>query len=108
MTKLTPTGITADRNQKILQITWSDGETSRIPFPRLRAACPCAQCRGGHENMRDTPDPEVFMIPLTDARENELQDVQAVGNYGITIAWADGHKFGIYTWEYLRALDPSP
>jgi DUF971 family protein len=54
--------------------------------------------------MRDTPDPEVFTIPLHDARENEMTDLQAVGNYGITIAWADGHKFGIYTWSYLRAL----
>lgn len=54
--------------------------------------------------MRSTPDPGVFEIPLRDARENEIADVQPVGNYGITIAFADGHKFGIYTWDYLRAL----
>ncbi|HUF38069.1 MAG TPA: DUF971 domain-containing protein [Anaerolineales bacterium] len=94
----------ADRSERILHIEWEDGGRSHIPFPLLRAACPCAQCRGGHENMRSTPDPEVFTIPLRDARENELADIQPVGNYGITIAWADGHKFGIYTWDYLRAL----
>jgi len=104
LNKFKPAGIKADRSERILQIDWDDGETSWIPFPLLRAACPCAQCRGGHENMRDTPDPDVFKIPLRDARENELADIQAVGNYGITVAWADGHKFGIYTWNYLRAL----
>jgi DUF971 family protein len=104
LNKFKPTGIKADRTERVLQIDWDDGERSRIPFPLLRAACPCAQCRGGHDNMRDTPDPDIFMIPLRDARENELADIQAVGNYGITIAWADGHKFGIYTWNYLRAL----
>ncbi len=99
-----PTGITADRNKKTLSISWEDGTSTEIPFARLRAACPCAQCRGGHENMSDTPDPLVFQIPLRDARENEVTDVQLVGNYGLTVAWGDGHKFGIYTWDYLRKL----
>lgn len=91
-----------------MKIQWVDGTESAIPFPLLREACPCAQCRGGHENMRDTPDPSVFEIPLKDARENEISDIQPVGNYGITIAFADGHKFGIYTWDYLRALGDGP
>lgn len=85
-------------------IGWTDDAVSAIPFSLLRDACPCAQCRGGHENMSSTPDPEVFLIPLKDSQETALTDVQAVGNYGITIAWGDGHKFGIYTWDFLRAL----
>lgn len=104
MNSHTPTGITADRNKKLLGISWADGAESAIPFALLREACPCAQCRGGHENMSSTPDPDVFLIPLRDSKENEIADVQAVGNYAITIAWGDGHKFGIYTWDYLRAL----
>ncbi len=88
----------------MLKISWNDGVENSIPFTLLRGACPCAQCRGGHENMSSEPDPDVFLIPLMDSKENEITDVQAVGNYGITIAWGDGHKFGIYTWEYLRAL----
>lgn len=104
MNNHTPTGITADRNNKNLIITWTDEVESAIPFALLREACPCAQCRGGHENMSSEPDPSVFLIPLKDSKENEITDVQAVGNYAITIAWGDGHKFGIYTWNYLRAL----
>ena len=103
-----PTGITANKTDRELTVTWDDGHTSVYPFGLLRAACPCASCRGGHENMSDTPDPLVFQIELRDARENEIEDLQLVGNYGLTIAWGDGHKFGIYTWEYLRKLgDPS-
>jgi DUF971 family protein len=27
-----------------------------------------------------------------------------VGNYGVQVAWKDGHDTGIYTWEMLRTL----
>ncbi len=104
MNKHTPTGVTADRQKRIFQITWDDDTASAIPFALMRGACPCAQCRGGHENMKQEPDPNVFLIPLRDSRQTEMIDVQPVGNYGITVAWEDGHKFGIYTWDYLRAL----
>jgi DUF971 family protein len=104
MNKNTPSGITADRAKRLFIISWVDGISSEIPFSLLRKACPCAQCRGGHENMSKSPDPDVFLIPLSDGKENEITDVQPVGNYGITVAWGDGHKFGIYTWDYLREL----
>ena len=104
MSNPTPQSITADRQKRLLLIEWDSGEKAAIPFARLRAACPCAQCKGGHENMTKTPDPNVFLIPLQDSRENEIEDIQGVGNYGVTVSWGDGHKFGIYTWEFLFAL----
>ncbi len=55
-----PTGITANRDLAELIISWDDGHTSIYPFSIVRAACPCAECRGGHENMRAVPDDEVF------------------------------------------------
>jgi DUF971 family protein len=38
--------------------------------------------------------------PLT-AIEAEL-----VGNYAVRIRFSDGHDTGIYSWEYLRRIDP--
>jgi DUF971 family protein len=30
-----------------------------------------------------------------------------VGNYAIRISFSDGHSSGIYTWAYLREIDPA-
>jgi DUF971 family protein len=108
MSATRPTGITADRTTSILTIAWSDGHTSHYPFSLLRNACPCASCRGGHENMRSTPDPFVFDLPVEDSPRTHLVNLEAVGSYAITIAWEDGHHYGIYNWSYLRALCPCP
>ncbi len=103
-----PTGITADRRLSELTITWDDGHTSLYPFALLRAACPCAECRGGHEHMRTDPDPEVFSTELEDTPATRLKDIEAVGSYAITLLWEDGHNYGIYNWNFLRALCPCP
>ena len=42
-----PTGITANKKTREFTITWNDNHTSVYPFELLRAACPCASCRGG-------------------------------------------------------------
>lgn len=104
MTETIPTSFTANRKQSRLFIDWSDGEQSAIPFELLRNSCPCAQCRGGHENMKPEPDPSMFVIPLMNANTTRLKSLQMVGNYAINPEWEDGHKYGIYNWHYLRAL----
>lgn len=101
-----PISITADRPKGVLTAAWSDGHTSQYPFNLLRAACPCASCRGGHEAMRSTPDPEVFSINLPDSPAVHIINVDLVGTYAITFEWEDGHHYGIYNWSYLRDLCP--
>jgi DUF971 family protein len=103
-----PTNISANRPALEMTVTWDDGHVSIYPFSLLRAACPCAQCRGGHENMKSEPDAEVFKITLDDSPKTRLSTVKATGSYAITIVWEDGHDYGIYNWHYLRALCPCP
>jgi DUF971 family protein len=105
---LKPTGITADRQGRVMTVQWSDGHTSVYPFSLLRHACPCAECRGGHDNMRAEPDPEVFSLPVEDSPATRMVRVEPVGSYGLTIEWEDGHHYGIYNWNYLRLLCPCP
>ena len=31
---------------------------------------------------------------------------ELVGNYAIRIVFSDGHRTGIYSWGYLREIDP--
>jgi DUF971 family protein len=101
-----PTTITASRKERVVTLVWKDGHTSQYPFGLLRAACPCASCRGGHENMRSEPDPEVFFEHLPESPETRLVKIEAVGSYAISIEWEDGHHYGIYNWHFLRALCP--
>lgn len=108
MDTLKPVGITADRQKRIMTVNWNDAHMSEIPFTLLRNACPCAECRGGHENMGADPEPELFQVTKEDTPATRLENVEAVGTYGITPVWEDGHHYGIYSWNFLRKLCPCP
>jgi DUF971 family protein len=101
-----PTGITINREIKIVSIEWKDRHISEYPLALLRYACPCVECRGGHDQMSDQPDPEVFTTPLVDSTQTRITSVAPVGSYAISIEWGDGHSAGIYNWGYLRRLCP--
>lgn len=104
MNQTQPTGVTADRQQHILTITWADGHESRYPFDGLRAICPCVECKGGHAHMGGPPDPHI--VRDTPPSDLNLEQVTAVGAYAFQFFWSDGHSTGIFTWAYLRAACP--
>lgn len=84
-------------------LEWDDGHHSELPLAGLRAACPCAECRGGHA----TPgSPDMLLLPLSSAQSPELESLEIIGNYALMLIWADGHSYGIYSWELLRQLCP--
>jgi DUF971 family protein len=101
-----PTSVTASKSKREFTVTWGDGHVSVYPFGLLRAACPCASCRGGHENMKPDPDADVFNQQMEDSPSTRISNVVAVGSYALSIVWEDGHDYGIYNWHYLRALCP--
>jgi DUF971 family protein len=102
--KLSPLKIKLDKKVRFLYIDWNDYHKTCIGFGLLRAACPCATCRGGHENMSPEPDSNVFELALPISKMTEIEKLDLVGSYGVSIMWSDGHHYGIYTWQYLRAL----
>lgn len=89
---ITPTNIELDRATR-LAVTFEDGLAIDIPIGELRAACPCADCRG----IRERDGRPGADSPLA-------TDAELHGSYGLSIAWNDGHRTGIYSWEYLRML----
>lgn len=98
-TKIRPTNVTADREQRVLTIEWSDGRECRYSFAGLRAVCPCVLCQGGHANMGRPAD----KLLLAKSRNDDLNlhAVTPVGSYAVQFAWNDGHDSGIYAWSYL-------
>jgi DUF971 family protein len=103
-----PVEIKVYRNTKVLTIQWKDDHISEYSFSLLRNACPCVECRGGHDQMSDRPDPGVFKLLLENSERTRLENVVSVGSYAISIEWEDGHSTGIYNWDYLRLLCPCP
>jgi ATP-binding protein involved in chromosome partitioning len=83
-----------------VEIRWADGHVSSLPFRALRQACPCALCIDEWTGERRTDPNRVLMSvrPL---------DIRRVGRYGIQLSWSDLHGSGIYTYDYLRSLDPT-
>jgi DUF971 family protein len=103
-----PKSITLNKTDKYLEITWDDGIDCKYPLPELREACPCVECRGGHQFMGREHDPKnLLTLTLTPARSYGIASLDMVGNYALQPAWDDGHHTGIYTWDYLRHLCPS-
>lgn len=101
-----PTGITLNKNEGYLEIVWNDGQVCQYPLSHLREACPCVECRGGHQFMGSQYDPS-NLLELKPKRSYAIADLQMIGNYAIQPTWDDGHSTGIYAWEYLRRLCPA-
>ena len=108
MSSIKPVEITVNRILRTVMIKWDSDHQSIYPFTLLRNACPCAECKGGHDKMSSEPDPEIFSLPLDYVPATRIKSLEAVGTYALTITWEDGHHFGIYYWRYLRALCPCP
>jgi DUF971 family protein len=106
MQKPIPQNITLNKSERFLEIIWRDETACRYPLSQLREACPCVECRGGHQFMGPKFDPD-NILTLTPKRSYDIVDIQMVGNYAIQPTWDDGHQTGIYTWDYLRKLCPN-
>lgn len=105
MSPVRPTGITLNHPEQLLEITWADGETCKYPLSHLREACPCVECRGGHQFMGMAFAPD-NILTLKPRRSYAVVQLNPVGNYALQPVWDDGHSTGLYTWEYLRHLCP--
>jgi len=85
----------------VLEITWEDGARIRYSGSRLRWVCPCAECRG-EAGVRGRLD----LAQELEAKELVVTDVGLIGQYALQIGFESGHATGIYTFRYLRMLDP--
>ena len=99
-----PKNLTVNRPEETLAILWMDGHSSVYPLAGLRAVCPCAECRGGHEAMGGP----VNRSALHERPDKpwQIANAELVGNYALSFSWVDGHDAGIYTWTFLRDLCP--
>jgi DUF971 family protein len=99
-----PINLKASHSKATLTIEWSSDSSCELTFSDLRAACPCADCRGTHGATRDEAFTNGLELSIRSDQATQLDRIQTVGNYAIQIFWKDGHTHGIYSWDYLQEL----
>ena len=87
-----PTEITLHQASRLLEISFADGKTFRLPCEFLRVFSPSAEVRG------HGPGQEVLQ---TGKQDVAITAVEPVGQYAIQLRFSDGHDTGIYSWDLL-------
>lgn len=90
-----PTEIKLHQRSRLLEVSFSDGNTFKLPFEYLRVYSPSAEVRGhgaGQETLQ------------TGKRDVDIAHIESVGNYAILPFFSDGHDSGIYSWDLLYQL----
>lgn len=91
----TPQALTVHSQSRVLEVSFSDGATFRIPLELMRVYSPSAEVAGhgpGQETLQ------------TGKRLVELSALEPVGNYAVQPVFSDGHDSGIFSWDYLYFL----
>ena len=95
-----PTQIKKTENNSVM-VKWNDGKVTEISLTKLRDECPCVNCKG-ESVLFESYIP--IKTPFKAAGFYEIDKLESVGNYAISIKWKDGHDTGIYSWDILRNL----
>ena len=93
-----PDRIDVSADQATLQLMWPAQPTITVTAGALRTACKCAHCIRARYDGRfpDRIDDDVL-----------IAEVSPMGNFGVNIAFSDGHARGIYPWPYLAEIASS-
>lgn len=88
-----------------LTIRWGDGVESFYPIAYLRKMSPSAEMRELRKQMDVNP---LTILPegMGSGDAVVAEGAEMVGNYAIKISFSDGHATGLYSWTYLREIDP--
>lgn len=98
MTQPAPTNVQIVGGE--VAIAWSDGIETYFAGEALRAASPSAETQG---------ERDVFGRQYGGAGPRQFSGVQVVGwerigNYALRFDFSDGHRTGLYSYDYLRKL----
>ena len=91
---ITPSKINLSKDKKLLTVTFKDVEYL-LTSEYLRVYSPSAEVQG------HGPGQETLQLEKQDV---EIEKINPMGNYAISIHFSDGHTTGIYSWSYLNHL----
>lgn len=95
------------KKDKGLTVQWADGASSYYSIAYLRKMSPSAEMRELRSEMATNP---LTILPSSMASHRgplTAASAELVGNYALRIRFSDGHDTGIFSWDYLRSIDPA-
>jgi DUF971 family protein len=87
-----------------IAIAWSDGAESFVRHDLLRRASPSAETQGE----RDVLGNRYGGTGKADFAGVRVLGWEPIGNYALRFEFSDGHRTGLYTYDYLRKLGSLP
>jgi DUF971 family protein len=90
-----PNNVVVHQQSKVLELSYENGSTYRLPFELLRVLSPSAEVQGhgpGQETLQ------------TGKRDVLIAHLEPVGHYALKPSFSDGHDSGLYSWDYLQFL----
>lgn len=92
------------KKDSALIVHWDDGRVSLFPLTYLRRMSPSAEAKAAREEMERN---RLNVLPANwSTGQVTATGAELVGNYAIRVIFSDGHDTGIYSWSYLREIDP--
>ena len=90
-----PTDIRLHKLSRVLELTFEDGATFKLPAEYLRVYSPSAEVQG------HGPGQEVLQVGKEDVG---IDNIEPIGHYAIKLFFDDNHDTGLYSWDYLYEL----
>lgn len=93
-----------------LTVRWADGGSSYYSIAYLRKMSPSAEMKEQRAEQKKNP---LAILSTSTAKAIAsghaiaAESAELVGNYALRIRFSDGHDTGIYSWQYLREIDPA-
>ncbi len=89
------TEIRLKKAEKLLEVTFKDGRTHRLPAELLRVESPSAEVQGHGPHEKNI---------VAGRRHVGIMEVVPVGNYAVRLRFDDLHETGIYSWDTLYEM----
>lgn len=90
-----PTEIKLHQQSRVMEVSFADGRSFKLPYEYLRVCSPSAEVRGhgpGQETLQ------------TGKRGVDIVRLDQVGNYAVRPVFSDGHDSGIFSWDVIYDL----
>lgn len=90
-----PSNIVVHQQSKVLELSYENGQTYKLPFEFLRVLSPSAEVQG------HGPGQEILQ---TGKRDVLIANIEPVGRYALKPSFSDGYDSGLYSWDFLYFL----
>ena len=89
-----PVDIKLRQKARLLEISFDDGKTYKLPCEYLRIYSPSAEVKAAVERGE-----------LVHGKSDvNISAIQPVGNYAVQLVFDDGHDTGVFSWKTLHQL----